>query len=286
MLLPKSYWPGHHWPRSYTSRISNSRICIYLNRKTTAQDLVTNHRTITINNVHTTVRPLINPSQKIILSNVSPSIPHEYIEKFFTHNNVRMTSKLPFLRAGIHETGFTHIMSFRRQVFINPDDLQEIPQSFLINHDNTQYRIFASTDKLNCFICKQEGHVAIDCNSPSQPTTTNQEKTLELNIKHTQHSTHEHVNTENDSNTIQTSPDIPPPPPISNKINNDITNNSQKSLPETGDQMTTDLPNNKRPLSVCTEPSLDDGNEYPPLARNVLNAINRLPDSLKISMKR
>ena len=27
--------------------------------------------------------------------------------------------------------------------------------------------------------------------------------------------------------------------------------------------MTTDLPNNKRPLSVSTEPSLDDGNEYP-----------------------
>ena len=165
----------------FASRIFNGRICFYLNRKTTAQDFVTNHRTVTINNVHTIVRPLIHPSQRIILSNVSPSIPHEYIEKFFTHNNVRMASKLTFLRAGIHETGFTHIVSFRRQVFINPDDLPKIPQSFLITHDNTQYRIFASTDKLNCFICKQEGHVAIDCNSQPQPTTTNQEKTLELN---------------------------------------------------------------------------------------------------------
>ena len=100
----------------FASRIANGRICIYLNRKTTAQDFVTNHRTIIINNVHTTVRSLINPSQRIILSNVSPSsIQHEYIEKFFTHNNVRMTSKLTFLRAGIYETGFTHIMSFRKQ---------------------------------------------------------------------------------------------------------------------------------------------------------------------------
>ena len=81
----------------FASRIFNGRICFYLNRKTTAQDFVTNHRTVTINNVHTIVRPLIHPSQRIILSNVSPSIPHEYIEKFFTHNNVRMASKLTFL---------------------------------------------------------------------------------------------------------------------------------------------------------------------------------------------
>ena len=60
--------------------------------------------------------------------------------------------------------------------------------------------------------------------------------------------------------SAQVSP--PPSPSISNKINNDITNSSQKILPETGDQMTTELPNNKRPLSVSTEPSLDDGNLF------------------------
>ena len=100
----------------FSSRISNGRICIYLDRKTTAQDFVTNHRTLTINNVHTTVRLLINPSQRLILSNVLPSIPHEYIEKYLTNINIRMTSKLTFHRAGIQEIGFIHIMSFRKQV--------------------------------------------------------------------------------------------------------------------------------------------------------------------------
>ena len=35
----------------FAFRISNGCICIYLDRKTTVQDFVTNYRTITINNV-------------------------------------------------------------------------------------------------------------------------------------------------------------------------------------------------------------------------------------------
>ena len=169
-----------------------------------AQNFVANHRIITINNVHTTnvrtVRPLINPTQRLILSNVSPSIPHEYIEKFLTNINIRMTSKLTFLRTGIQETNFTHIMSFRRQYFVNPDDLPKIRQSFLVNHDNTQYRIFASTDKLNCFLCKQEGHVAKYWSNSPQSTATNQEETMEPKSKLSQDVMHEYTNRANNTN--------------------------------------------------------------------------------------
>ena len=70
----------------FAFRISNGRSCIYLNRRTTAQDFVINHRTITINNVDTTARLLINPSQRLVLSNISPPIPDEYIEKYLTNH--------------------------------------------------------------------------------------------------------------------------------------------------------------------------------------------------------
>ena len=63
---------------------------------------------------------------EIILSNVSLFISHEYVEKYLTSINIRMTSKPTFLRAGIEETGFTEIMSFRRHAFIIPDDLRKI----------------------------------------------------------------------------------------------------------------------------------------------------------------
>ena len=161
-----------------------------------------------------------------------------------------MTSKLTFLRAGIQETGFTRIMSFRRQVFINPDDLSKIPQSFLINHDDTQYRIFASTDKLNYFLCKQEGHVAKDCSNPPQPTATNQAKTTEPENKQIQDRTHEYTNTANNINT---------PPNISNITEIETTSNYRKTLLETDFNR---LPNYKRPLSVPTDSYSEDGNEY------------------------
>ena len=66
-------------------------------KQATAQDFVTNQSAITINKVQTTIRPLINPSQSLIFLNVSPSVPHEYIEKYLTNINIRMTPKLTFL---------------------------------------------------------------------------------------------------------------------------------------------------------------------------------------------
>ena len=152
-----------------------------------------------------------------------------------------MTFKLIFLRA--EKTGFTHIMNYRTQVFINPDVFPKIPQSFLISHDDTQYRIFASTDKPNCFLCKQEDHVAKDCSNPPKPTATNQVKITEPKNKQTQDRTHEYTNTANNTNT---------PPNISNITEIKATNN-RKTLPETDDLTDYEFPNYKRPLSVSTD---------------------------------
>ena len=157
----------------FVSRISNERICIYFNSKTTAKRFVTNYKSLSINNIITTVRPLLDPSQRIVLSNVSPTIPHSFIEKFLTDHNIKLTSKLTFLRAEIQENGFSYIMSFRRQIYINPDDVTKISESFLITHEDTQYRIFVSIDKVSCFLRKQEGHIAKQCNNPTKPIPTN-----------------------------------------------------------------------------------------------------------------
>lgn len=87
-----------------------------------------------------------------------------------------MTMKLSYLRAGMTEPGFAHIMSFRRQVYIDPDDEHKLPESIPITYDSTMYWIYISADNMTCFTCKQEGHIASHC---PKNTSIGIEKTIE-----------------------------------------------------------------------------------------------------------
>lgn len=53
-----------------------------------------------------------------------------------------MTSKMTFIQIDIQDAGFNHVMSFKRQIFVNPEDIFKIPDSFIITYNDTQYRIF------------------------------------------------------------------------------------------------------------------------------------------------
>ncbi|CAH1114510.1 unnamed protein product [Psylliodes chrysocephalus] len=75
-----------------------------------------------------------------------------------------------FLKINASLPKFTHNLSFRRQVFIKSTALP-IPESFLINYENTSYRIFLARDILECFNCKQEDHTSSKCKTA--PTSTN-----------------------------------------------------------------------------------------------------------------
>lgn len=109
----------------FISRISNNRICIFLSSKEEAENLTDKHKLITIKDQELTIRPLINKHKRVIISNVCPVIPHMIIEKELAKLKIKNTTKISFLRAGIHEANFSHIMSFRRQMFVDPDDLKK-----------------------------------------------------------------------------------------------------------------------------------------------------------------
>ena len=135
-------------------------------------------------------------------------------------------------------------------MFINPDAPPKNFPFLLMNYDDAQYRIFTSTDKPNCFLCKQEGHIAKDYSNPPQSTATNQVKTTEQ----TQGRTHEYINTANNTNI---------PPNISYITKIEVTNNHRKTPPQTDDLTDYELPNYERPLSVSTDSCSEDGNKYP-----------------------
>lgn len=147
----------------FISKISNNRICLYLDSKQSVEKLIATNKNIEINNKSLIIRSLIVPTQRIIISNVPPIIPHYVIEDIFKKNNIRTCSKMSFLRAGISDTELSHILSFRKQIYVNPEDAKHILETFIVCFEETQYRLFTSPDRLTCFLCKTDGHIAKNC---------------------------------------------------------------------------------------------------------------------------
>lgn len=162
----------------FVSKISNNRICVFFSSVKIAEQFTDSHKVISINDCVLGVRPLISKNKRIIISNVCPTIPHQVIEEELAKRNIQVTTKISFIKAGISEPGFSHIMSFRRQVYIEQDDISKLPESIVIYYDNTSYRIYFSSESISCFICKQVGHIAHQC--PSKPQINGETKEIEL----------------------------------------------------------------------------------------------------------
>ncbi|KAF0709691.1 DNA replication licensing factor MCM4-like [Aphis craccivora] len=149
----------------FASRISKGRLCIFLSSNSLVNNLIDNNPYITIQQQQFKLRKFFNPNKRIILSNVYPNIPPDIIANEFIKLNIPLCSPITPLRAGIQVEDFTHILSFRRQTFIQHDDLIKLPPTILINYEDTYYRIFLSDDSLTCYLCKAQGHIASHCSN-------------------------------------------------------------------------------------------------------------------------
>lgn len=160
----------------YIYRISQRRICIYLSSSELAEKLVHDVKTVQIKDQLLEIRPLYTKSKRILISSVQPLISATVIEKELTTRGITPMSKITQIKAtSVTTTGFSHLMSFRRQVYIQPKDVSKLPESLKINYDDMACWIYFSTDKLICFICKEEGHTQKYCQNT---TTQNTEKEL------------------------------------------------------------------------------------------------------------
>lgn len=169
----------------FASRISNNRICIYLSTIKVVDDLIKSHNKVMVLNNEVSIRKLITPAKRIIISNASPSIPHETIATSLRSIGLRLASQITFLRAGMSDE-LSHVLSFRRQVYVVPLEEHEVlPSSIVIKSDDTNQRIFLTLDDMACFLCKLPGHVAANCpntTSGTPDTSTSINTTLTQNV--------------------------------------------------------------------------------------------------------
>ena len=125
------------------SRVSQGRICFFLNSKKTVDRLIENETKLTIEEHSIPIRFYISRAKRIKISNISPIIPTQLLnEEFEKLKILSLMSQITCLKAGNNEPGYTHIISFCRQVYINPEDVARLSPSIKINYDNTTYWIY------------------------------------------------------------------------------------------------------------------------------------------------
>lgn len=145
----------------FASPLANNRICIYLSDEKLVDQIIETKNNIKINNEQLEIRRLVMPTKRIMISNVSPSIPHNILEDELHKLGLKTVSGIHFLRAGLPEPEFSHIMSFRRQVYVADDGKTIIPETTTIYYDETEYRIYLKED--TCQKCKKTGHRTNQC---------------------------------------------------------------------------------------------------------------------------
>lgn len=157
-----------------------------MDSKKTADTLIEEKRKITIQNHILEIKPLITRNKRIVLSNVCPVIPNYIIEQKFQELKIKIMSPISFMKIGVPDPGFSHILSFRRQLYISPEDDTRLPESFQITFEGTNYWIYTSTDALKCFACNMLGHLAKNCtqnivNSQNYPQEADKQISEEIN---------------------------------------------------------------------------------------------------------
>jgi len=147
----------------FVSRISNNRFCIFLTSIEILESLLAKTQVININGQEIQIRRLLNPAKRIVISNVCPSIPKHIILHSLNNLDISPTSQINYLKAGINLEGYEHILSFHRQMYIKHEDTIKLPGSLILNHNQSQFRIFFTDDSITCYTYKTTGHTAQTC---------------------------------------------------------------------------------------------------------------------------
>jgi len=86
-----------------------------------------------------------------------PYYPKSTYTKRFYEVGIKTISQISHIKSGFATEQFSHILSFRRQVYINQDSVSKLPSSITVTVENTTFRIFITDDTVTCFQCHKPG---------------------------------------------------------------------------------------------------------------------------------
>ncbi|KAK9872044.1 hypothetical protein WA026_015294 [Henosepilachna vigintioctopunctata] len=122
-------------PKNFThlSKMTNNRICVYLQNKVMVNNFMENIGEITVNGIEIKARKLVTPAKRLVFSNVCPTVTDEIIINEIVKLGLTPISLMTSLRISTSLPEFNRILSFRQQIYIKPGN-SDIPDSL----DNNQ----------------------------------------------------------------------------------------------------------------------------------------------------
>lgn len=136
---------------------------MYLKSKNIVSEITKNFDFITIDNNNLSIRPLLMRATKYYLNKVCPSIPSSIIHDKIMQLGINITSLIQRERMNNDDNDFAHVYSFRRTFYGILENNITIPDSFIIKHENENYRIYISNEIKRCTHCLKIGHLIDVC---------------------------------------------------------------------------------------------------------------------------
>lgn len=139
---------------------AEGRLLIFFSNEQSATEVIL--KGVEIENQHINALPVYIKPLRILISGIPPHTPDEDITNYLKQYGKLTSSLKPIPINADQDELYRHILSHRREIYIQPDETNSLPSRIKINIDDVIYVLSIETE-LTCYKCKQTGHMVNSC---------------------------------------------------------------------------------------------------------------------------
>lgn len=147
---------------------SSGKVIIFVSSTELVDKLTDKDTELSIGDQILKVKPLVPKTKRVIISDVCLSLPNSEIETKFRELGFSTKSLVTTLRAGLKDLAYAHVLSHRRQIYIDQQDIMNLPKSMNIQYQGLNHLVYVSIDNPACYTCKRVGHFSQNCPNKQQ----------------------------------------------------------------------------------------------------------------------